>query len=334
MTGRIVPHPSRRDVLKHASGLAAMLLGRPGLAALPNGWPNRPVKIVIPTTVGGQQDLFARQLSNHFGKVFGQPFIVESKPGATGAIGGAAVAKAPADGYTLLYSNSSYLLVVRAMGVPQPYELKELAPIGIFAAGGTMLAVNGNSEIKTLKQLLSIVRTNPGKYAYGTFGVGSSSHLAMESILHKAGLKMTHAPYKGVSEVIRDLAGGVLEIAWVDTSASLPLIKAGRIRPLAVAADARLPASPDVPTLLEEGFNFSGSGYQALFAPAGTPQPIIEALNAEMMNLLQTEEARKLMASLNALVPPRHTPDDLAKDLARDFQAWRKIVVDNGLKPE
>jgi tripartite-type tricarboxylate transporter receptor subunit TctC len=235
------------------------------------GWPARPVRVMVPGPAGSQTDLFARFICEHFAKVFGQPFVVDNKPGGSGIIASMAAAKAAPDGYTLLLSNASFVVVARALGVPMAYELNELAPIAQLAVGGTILSVAPELPARTVKELLDHLAKQPRPLSYGTLGNGSSSHLTMEWLMSSNGLKATHVPYKSGSEVGRDLAAGVIPMGWVDTSTALPLMQAGRIRGLAVNATQRMPASPDMPTLTEAGYRFETNGWQAVFATGGTP---------------------------------------------------------------
>ena len=300
-----------------------------------NGWPSKPVKLVVPSGAGAQTDLFARFIAENLSKVYGQPFIVDNKPGASGSIGAVAVAKAPADGYSLLFTASSFTIVPAALNPQQPYDvLKDLAPITQVGVGGLFLAVSPEMSIKNVKDMFDLARANPGKYSYGTTGTGSTAHLIMLSLLAKQGLSMTHIPYKSSSEVLRDLTGGVLQIGWIDTSSSLGMIRSGKVRPVAIGSTHRMPLSMDVPTLSEAGFPFALDGWLGFFATAGTPEAIIRSLNAEVNKLTSSEEGGKRLAAMNVANPSPVTPEQFVQRIRTDSQAWRKIVVDNNIKPE
>jgi tripartite-type tricarboxylate transporter receptor subunit TctC len=289
----------------------------------------------VPSGAGAQTDLFARYVAENLGKTFGQPFIVDNKPGASGDIGAMAVVKAPADGYTLLFSAASFTVVPAALSAQRPYDLqRELAPIVQIGVGGLFLAVGGDSPIKSVKELFELARREPGKLSYGTTGIGSTAHLIMASLLAQQGLTMTHVPYKSSADVLRDLNGGILQIGWVDTSSSIALVQAGKVRPLALGATMRMPATPDVPTFNELGYRHELNGWLGLFAPAGTPEPILRALNAEVNKLVHGEEGTKRLAAMNVANPPAGTPEQFAQRIRSDLQGWRKIAVDNQIKPD
>jgi tripartite-type tricarboxylate transporter receptor subunit TctC len=292
------------------------------------------VRVVVAGPAGSQTDLFARFVSEQLAKSFGQPFVVDNKPGGSGIVAAMAAAKAAPDGHTLLLSNASFIVVARALGVPMSYELNELAPIAQLAVGGTFLSVAPELPVRSVKELIAYLGTQPAPPSYGTLGNGSSSHLTMEWLLSTNGVKATHVPYKSGSEVGRDLSGGVIPIGWVDTSTAVPLMKAGRIRVLAVNATQRMPATPEVPTLTETGYRFETDGWQALFATGGTPEPVVRALGESIAQLMKTDEARQRVALLNGAVPAPHTPEMFARMIQDDLRAWRKVAVDNGIKAQ
>lgn len=300
-----------------------------------DGWPNKAVKLVVPSGAGAQTDLFARYVAENLAKIYGQPFIVENKPGGSGTIGAMAVAKAQPDGYSLLFTASSFTIVPAALNPQQPYDvLKDLAPITQVGVGGLFLSVSPEMPIKSAKDIFDLARANPGKYSYGTTGTGSTAHLIMMSLLAKQGLSMTHIPYKSSSEVLRDLTGGVLQIGWIDTSSSLGMVKSGKVRPVAIGSTHRMPLSLDVPTLSEAGYPFALDGWLGFFATAGTPDAIIRSLNAEVNKLTRSEEGSKRLAAMNVANPPPVTPEQFIQRIRADSQAWRKIVIDNNIKPE
>ncbi len=331
---RALPDTGRRSALAALSASVAALAA-PALAQSPvAGWPTKPVRLVVAGPAGSQSDIFARFVSEHFGKAFGQPIIVDNKPGGSGIIAAMAAIKGPVDGHTLLLSNASFIVVARALGMPMPYELKDLAPIGMLAVGGTLLSVAPELPVRTARELFAYLKAQPRPLSYGTLGNGSSAHLTMEWLGSSNGVKLVHVPYKSGSEVARDIAAGVLQIGWIDTSSSLPLIRTGKIRPLAVNATMRMPATPEIPTLTESGYPFETNGWQALFAMGGTPEPIVRALNAELNRLLKNEEIRQRLLTFNVATPPPHSADQFEQIIQSDLKAWRKIAVDNGVKAD
>lgn len=311
------------------------LLASAAQAQTVNGWPNKPVKLIVPSGAGGQTDLFARYIAESLSRVYGQPFVVDNKPGASGTIGALAVAKAPPDGYSLLFTASTFTIVPAALNPQLPYDvLKDLAPITQVGVGGLFLAVNPSMSIKSVKDMFDLARAHPGQYSYGTTGTGSTAHMIMLSQLAKQGLSMTHVPYKSSAEVLRDLTGGVLQIGWIDTSSSLGTIQSGKVRPIAIGATQRMPLTPDVPTFTEAGYPHALDGWLGFFAPAGTPEAIVRSLNAEVNKLMRSEEGNRRITAMNVANPPPLTPEQFVQRVRTDQQAWRKIVVDNNIKPE
>ena len=330
----------RRKALTCIAGgaLAAATLTRPlaalAQAALPGGWPNRPVRFVIPSGPGAQTDLFARYVAENLSKAFGQPFVPENRPGASGNIGAMAVVNAPADGYALLFSAASFTIVPAALNPDQPYDLlRDIAPIAQIGVGGLFLSVSSDMPLKSVKELFDLAAASPGKYSYGTTGIGSTGHLIMASLLSQRNLRMTHIPYKSSADVLRDMAGGILQIGWVDTTSSLGMVQAGKVRPLAHGATVRAPRTPEVPPFNDIGIPWNLDGWLGLFARAGTPEPIIRALNAEVNKLTQGEEGRARLQAMNAANPPPTTAAEFAQKIRTDLPLWRKIVADNNIKP-
>ena len=321
--------------IAQAAIISGAFLGTATHAQTVNGWPSKPVKLVVPSGAGGQTDLFARFVAESLAKVYGQPFVVDNKPGASGTIGAMAVAKAVPDGYLLLFTASSFTIVPAALNPQLPYDvLKDLAPITQVGVGGLFLAVSPDMPIKSVKDMFDLARANPGKYSYGTTGAGSTAHLIMLSQLANQGLSMTHIPYKSSAEVLRDLTGGVLQIGWIDTSSSLGMVQSGKVRPVAIGSTLRMPLSPDVPTFIEAGYSATPDGWLGFFAPAGTPEAIVRSLNAEVNKLMRSEEGNKRLTAMNVANPPPLTPEQFIQRIRVDSQAWRKIVVDNNIKPE
>lgn len=332
---------NRRTALNHiaCTALGASLIALPQIAisqgALPSGWPNRPVKFIIPSGPGAQTDIFARFVADHLSRTFGQPFVPENRPGASGNIGTMAMLNAPSDGYSLLFSAASFTIVPAALNPNMPYDLlKDLAPVVQIGSGGLFLSVNPALPVKTVQELFDLARASPNKYSYGTTAVGSTGHLIMASLLSQRGLKMEHVPYKSGAEVLRDLNGGVLQIGWIDTTSSLGLIKAGKIRPLAHGAAVHAPLMPEVPTFNDLGIPFNLNGWLGLFARSGTPEPIIRAINSEVNKLVHSEEGTKRLTAMNVANPPPSTADEFARMIRNDLPVWRKIAVDNNIKPD
>lgn len=323
----------RRGALRALAALAAAG-GAPAAFAQPaEPWPARPIRVVVPAGAGSGTDLFARFVCERLSQVLKQPMVLENKAGASGAIGTDLVAKAKPDGYTLLFSNASFTAMLQGLAPKLPYDLmRDLAPIVQIGVGGVYLVVSPDFPARTLQEFVEQVRAQPGKWTYGTWGVGSSAHLTMEALKRSAGLKTEHVAYKATPQILQDMQAGVLQVGWFDITSSQPHIKAGRIRPLAVSGTARTPNQPEIPTMTEAGFRFEVDGWYAMFAPAGTPAEIVERINVEVNRILQSPEVRDRLTSMNVAQAPQKTPAQFSDTLRSDIATWSRIVQENGIR--
>ncbi len=314
--------PGRRLLVAAAVALSSS----PLLAQVP-GWPTKPVRVVVPSGAGGPSDTFARIMAEHMSRTFKQPFVIDNKPGANGLIGNDLVAKATPDGYTLLFSYAAAIVVNHTLIPKLPYDtLKDLQPIAQIGAGGGLLVVTADFPAKTLKELVGLVKANPGKYDYASWGYGSGGHLAMEAIVMQAGLKMNHVPYKTVPLALNDLLGGQINIGWVDPSTALTHIRAGKLRPLATASTRRGPALPDLPTMSEGGIKFDVDAWYGMFAPVGTPAAIVKLVNEEANRILALPEIKARFNALNLPDPPIKTVEQFTQTVRDDIQAWGAVI--------
>ncbi|WP_316154288.1 tripartite tricarboxylate transporter substrate binding protein [Cupriavidus sp. BIC8F] len=318
----------RRDVLR---GLAALGLGA---AASPlcasNAWPAKPIRLVVPAPPGGGTDLFARALAASLGKALGQTIVVDNKPGATGIIGNDTVAKASPDGYTLLFTYAATVVINQTLQPKLPYDgLRDLLPVAQVGAGGNFLVVTPDFPARTLKEFVAHVLKRPDAYDYGSWGIGSGGHLTMEALKMQTGMKLRHVPYKGVAQILTDMQGGVVKVAFVDTSSSLPLIRAGKLRALAISGTRRAPATPDIPTMTEQGYPFDTDSWYGLFAPAGTSAAIVQRLNTEVTRLLADAPMRERFLQLNMGMAPATSAEQFAQTVRGDVGVWGKVIKAN-----
>ncbi|SCU83053.1 putative extra-cytoplasmic solute receptor [Cupriavidus necator] len=318
----------RRDVLR---GLAALGLGAAaGPLCASNAWPAKPIRLVVPAPPGGGTDLFARALAASLGKALGQTIVVDNKPGATGIIGNDTVAKASPDGYTLLFTYAATVVINQTLQPKLPYDgLRDLLPVAQVGAGGNFLVVTPDFPARTLKEFVAHVLKRPDAYDYGSWGIGSGGHLTMEALKMQTGMKLRHVPYKGVAQILTDMQGGVVKVAFVDTSSSLPLIRAGKLRALAVSGTRRAPATPDVPTMTEQGYPFDTDSWYGLFAPAGTSAAIVQRLNAEVNRLLADAPMRERFLQLNMGMAPPGSAEQFAQTVRGDVGVWGKVIQAN-----
>ena len=246
-----------------------------------------------------------------------------------------AVLNAPADGYTLLLTAASFTVMSQAIAKKPAYNVtRDLMPVAQIGSGGVFLVVSPCFPAKTMKELVDLVKAEPDKHSYASFGVGSSGHLVMAALENQTGMRINHVPYKGMQQILGDLMNGNVKIGFVDVSSSLGLIKAGKIWPLAVSGSARMPASPDVPTMTEQGYRFDTDGWFALFAPKNTPPAVVSVLNREVADALAAPELKARLLQLNLANAPRKTPEQFAQTVRDDLKVWTKIAQDNKITPD
>jgi tripartite-type tricarboxylate transporter receptor subunit TctC len=312
-----------------------------GLMALPmsamvqaqDGWPSKPISMIVASGAGSGVDVMARDLAQKLGAALGQTIVVDNKPGASGQVAGQLVARAKPDGYTLLYSNASFIAVSPAVLAKMNHDpVKDLTPIAQTAVGGIILMVNKNVPANNLQELVALVKANPNKFSYGTWGEGTSGHLTTEWLKKRAGLSMEHVPYKTVPQVVNDLVSGVLQIGWADPSTPVPMIEAKQIKGIAMSGAVRVPRTPGVPTMGEQGYPFDAVGWFGVMGPADMPPALTQRLNREINKILQSPEMAKRMETLNFEPPPNKSADEFKRIVARDIATWKSIAADLKLK--
>ena len=311
--------------------LAAAALCGPAQA---QGYPSKPVNIVVPFAPGGATDIMTRLLAERLSKRLGQPVIVENKPGAGTMIASEYVAKAPADGHTVLMAASSLGIAPSLYSKVNYDPVKSFAPISLVASVVHVLEVHPSVPVKSVGELITWLKANPGKANYGSVGAGTSTHLESELFNTMAGVKMVHVPYKGSAPALTDLVGGSLQVMFDAWASSGPFVKDGRTRLLAVTTAQRSKILPDVPTVAESGYKgFDMSTWYGLLMPAGAPAPIVAQMNGAVNKLLATPEMQKAIHDQGA-EPLAMTPEAFSQQLQRDYQGMEKIVRDAGVKIE
>jgi tripartite-type tricarboxylate transporter receptor subunit TctC len=318
----------RRSTFLAAIGaLLAGPIAAPVAAA--DAWPSRPIKLVIPAAAGTGSDLVARAQAERLSAALKQPVIVDNKPGASGIIATKAVLNAPADGYTLLYSNASATVMYAAMKPDLGIDFsKDLIPITLTAVGGVFLLTHPDFPARNLKELVAVVKANPGKYTYASWAIGSNGHLTMEWLKKQTGMKIDHVAYKSMPSLLTELSTGIVPIAWTDPISSVPFIQAGKVRAIAVNGDVRTPQLPQLETMGEQGYPFPLVGWQGIFAPAGTPDAIVKRIHAEALKIQSSPEAKAQYLKMNAVTPPPKSPDEFRAMIVRDLEEWRRIAHD------
>ena len=297
-------------------------------------YPNHPVRIVVPFPAGGTTDILARATAQKLTETLGQPFVVENRPGAAGNIGAEIVAKSPPDGYTMLMGTVGTHAINASLYEKMPYDhVKDFVPVVLVAGVPNVLVVHPSVPAKSVQELIAYAKANPGKLNFASSGSGTSIHLSGELFKTMTGVSMQHVPYKGSAPALADLTGGQVQLMFDNLPSALPLIKAGKLRALAVTSLARASALPDVPTVAESGLpGFEASSWFGLLAPAGTPKDVITKVNAEVAKWLATPEAKEKLASQGAIVASGLTPDDFTRHIASETTKWQKVVKDSGAK--
>ena len=327
-----MPPLSRRHLLQGGLALAAGATAPAGFAQA--GFPSRPIKFIVPFPPGGATDLVGRLLASKLQESWGQNVVVENKAGASGMIGSEQVARSAPDGYTVLVSITTHVQNP-AIFAKVPYDpLKDFAPVSQICLSYLVLVVKPDFPARDLKEFVALVKANPGKYSFGSFGTGSSSHIVGEGFARKAGLDMAHVPYKGSAPMMSDLLGGQVPCAWADVSTATQHIAAGKLRPLAVSGERRAPLLATVPTLLENGYpGFEALGWVGVFLPAGTPKPIVDKYSAEMVRLVKQPEVRARLYE-QTLMPVGDNAESFARTLKRDMGLWQQNASAAGIKPQ
>ncbi|MES2184134.1 MAG: tripartite tricarboxylate transporter substrate binding protein [Pseudomonadota bacterium] len=330
-------HPRRRTLLcAAAASLALPTAGAfaqgPADAA---GYPKRPIRIVVGYPPGQTVDVTARAFGEALQRTFNSPVFIDNKAGANGILGAQIVKAADPDGYTLLFGTSGQMAINPALYAKLPYDtLKDFVAVGAGATGRSYLVVNNDLPVKTLAQLVAYSKAHPGKLSYGSGGTGITAHLAMEMLKSETGMDALHVPYKGSPAAVTGLLAGDVQ-AMFDAGAVLtPMIKAGKVRVLAVSSRQRYAAMPDVPTVAEQGYpDFDVAAWTALFAPAGTPPAIVEKLNAALQAATRQEA---LMAPIRAggSEPQRLAVAEVRTFMQTEIAKWGRAAAAAGLKPE
>lgn len=301
-------------------------------AAAADSYPSRPIKIIVPTPAGGPVDVMGRLIANALN--VGQPVIVENRPGAGNTLGSRQVAQSDPDGYTLMVSAASGLIMSPMIYKSAGYDASSFAPIALIAEAPQLLVVNPQVPFKTVAELVTYAKANPNKLNYSTGGAGTLPHLAAELFKRQTGTEIMHVPYKGGGPALMGVVAGEVQMTLDPVATSLQLIKDGRLRALAIAGPKRSPELPDVPTLIEAGYpNLTVGAWTALLAPKDTPHDIIAKLNAATNVALHSKTMKSALARLNA-EPRGGTPQALADHMAKEAKKWKPVVESLNLKAE
>jgi tripartite-type tricarboxylate transporter receptor subunit TctC len=311
-------------MLKFILAVAAALAAA---GAQAQAWPSKPVRVIVNVAPGGVADVTARVLGAKLGEMAGQPFVVENRPGGDGYIGFEAMRSAEADGYTLLYAPGSTVMIApHIVKRPDLDPLKTLVPVAATGAVSLYVLVKPDLQPQNLKEFLAYAKANPGKLNYGTPGNGTSPHIATEVFNREARVQMNHVPYKGAGPALKDLLGGVIDLAF-DPGVGLPQAKAGKLRMIAVAGPVRHPDFPDVPTLEENGIKgVDGGPHFAFYAPAGTPRDAVERINREVLRGMKDPLVLERFKALAVNLAPPMTPEQFAGYVRSEYNRYAKLL--------
>jgi tripartite-type tricarboxylate transporter receptor subunit TctC len=298
-------------------------------------YPTRPVRLIVPFPAGSTPDIVGRTLGQKLAEAWGQPVVVDNRPGAGANIGTAEVARAAPDGYTLLIGSNGPIAINKALYANLPFDPeRDLKPLSLLAAAPQILAVHPSVPANDLKQLIAYARANPDKLSYGSVGSGSASHLTMELFKSQARVSLVHVPYKGFPPVVQDLLSGQIQATFAIVPAVLPQIRAGRLKGLAVTSEQRTALAPDIATVSEQGFpRFDATAWQGLLSPAGIPADAAESISRETQKAMQLREVRELLEK-QGFVVIGSSPQFFENFIRAEREKWTRVVRETGAKAE
>jgi tripartite-type tricarboxylate transporter receptor subunit TctC len=321
---------SRRTVLAGIAALAAQPHGR----ARAQAYPDRPINLIVPFAPGGSTDILARIVAEHLRQSLKQPVVIENRTGASGNIGTAAVARAPADGYTLLFNTMSVHTMNHALFAAMPFDgVKDFSPIALLAYVTNTMVLHPSVPAKSVRELIDYAKQNPGKIAYASAGQGSTNHLCAALFEKMAGVTMLHVPYRGGAPAVADTVAGQTQLFFTAGTQSLPHVKSGALRLLGVTEEKRSALLPDVPTVSETLPGYAMAVWYGAFGPAGMPKEIVATLNAEISRILFLPDVKKRMEDI-AVEVAKSSPEELDALTRADADKWGRVIRDLGIAPQ
>ncbi|AGW90498.1 Bug family tripartite tricarboxylate transporter substrate binding protein [Cupriavidus necator] len=334
LTRRIAPRLAPHLALASLAALAiAALPAKPARAQ--DGWPAKPITYIVPFAAGGSTDVLGRLIGQRLSQALGQPVVIENRAGAGGNIGTDYVAKAAPDGYTLVGGTISSHAINVSLYPKMPYDpVKNFQPVALIGTLPNVLVVNASSPWKSVQDVIAAAKARPAGVSFGSSGNGTSQHLSGELFASMAGLKLLHVPFKGSSPAVQALLGNQVDMVFENSIAAMPLIQAGKLRALASTGPRRAPELPDVPTVAESGLKgYEIVSWQAIFAPAGTPMPIVNRLSAEIGKIIHEPEVRNRLVNMG-IEPSGAGPAELSAFQKAEVAKWGKLVKSAGIRVE
>jgi len=327
---KTMQHPTRRQFTMAALAATAALAAMPGQAQ--DKYPSKPIRWVIGFPAGGGTDFLARTVANAMSEQMGQPIVVDNRPGAGAMIGADLAARAPADGYTLWTGDMATLIFNPMVYRKVPYKVSDFQPVGLMGRFNMVVATGMGTGIDNMRQAIDAMRKSPGKYSYGSVGAGTPHHFVMELFKKSAGVDVVHVPYKGLAPVVQDLIGGQIQFAPIDTASAQAHVKGGKLKALALTSRNRLPAFPEVPTLMELGFkDVEMYAWQGLMVQADTPKPVADTLALHLRKALQRPDVRKALVEFGLEVTPG-SPQEFGSYIEQQSKFWGELVRTSGIK--
>lgn len=297
-------------------------------------YPSKPIRMIIPAAAGGTTDIAARTIADPLGRELGQNIVVDIKAGAAAIIGTQALISSPADGYTIIMGNIGPNAINYSLYKNLPYKMEDMEPVTMVLATPNVLVVNANFPAKTVAEMVTLAKANPGKYSFASSGRGQSIHMSGEMLKYQAGIDITHVPYKGAGPALVDLLGGQVTMMVDNLPSSMPYIKSGKLRALAVTGKVRSPELPDVPTMIEAGFkDFEVTAWFGIFVPAKTPPEAINKLYAALKKVLNMPEVKARMTELGGYAPA-DTPANTKAFVIAEKKKWEQLVINAKVQAE
>jgi len=311
------------------AALAGALVG----TANAQTYPTKPVRVIVPYAAGGTSDILARQIGPKLSETWGQPVVVENKPGANGNVGADFVAKSTADGYTLLLTDLGGLVISASVYPQLPFNpSKDFTPVVMVSYSPHVLAVHPSVAAKDVRELIALAKAQPGKLNFAISGIGGAPHLAGIEFAQRTGVQWTYIPYKGGSDAVAAVAAGQADVLFNGMLATWPTVQGGRLKALAISSAQRVPSAPDTPTVAEQGLSgFETGSFQGVVGPAGIARDVVAKLNAELIRVLSTADMKERFAKQGTEVRTG-TPDSLGNWLRSEQAKWAKVVKDSGAK--
>ena len=321
--------------MKLRAALTVALLALTAAGAHAQAFPTKQLRMVVTFPTGGAPDILARTISEKLDPAWGQTMIVDNRPGAGGNIGAEFVARAPADGHTLVMGTVGTHSINGALYAKMPYDMvRDFAPVTLIASTPNLLVVNPNVPARTVQELVALARSKPGELTFGSPGIGTSVHVSGELFNSLAGVKTVHVPYKGRQFAIPDLLGGTITMMFDNMPSALPVVREGKLRAIGVTSSRRSPSAPEIPTIAEQGLpGFEATSWFTVFAPSGTPRPVVDRMHAEIVRIFNLPDVQQKMRTLG-LDPILGGPDELARYQQAEIVKWAKVVKDSGAKAE